>query len=115
MKSVEKYPGLQVRTVNRLGIGLVDQVYFSTIPDGGITVSNDLLEMAKVAGEMQRAKDQRFKDKNPAQSLGLIMHTYAHVIAMEFMGFGRIPYEYRRKKCIRSRVPRCIYHILNIF
>lgn len=67
------------------------------IPSGGIQVSEDLLATAKAAGEVQRMRDQQLKIWDASQSLALLMHTYAHAIAMDFLRHANIPYEYKRK------------------
>lgn len=94
---MDKYPGLVVRTIKRLGIGAVDQVYYASKPSGGIRVSEELIAAARAAGDLQRRSDERFNNRNKEQSLGMVVHSFAHVIAMDFMGFGKIPYEYCRK------------------
>lgn len=94
---VDGLPGLEIQQVQRLGVGKVDQVYFQYIPPGGIKLSEHLLAKARTAGDLQTAKDQRFKTRNEEQCLGVLIHTYAHVLASSFVEKANAPFEYRRK------------------
>lgn len=88
---------MEIRTIKRLGVGLVDQIYYNYIPPGGIKVSESLLATAKAAGDLQIISDQRFQNRDALGSLGMVIHSYAHVLALDFVRHAKIPYEYHRK------------------
>lgn len=95
---MQNRPGLVVRSVSRMGVGRANQVYFKSLPPGGISVSEEALERAKVVSESQQ-RDERsnFSKRNRQQSLGLAIHNFAHELAQEFLGRVAVPNEYKRE------------------
>lgn len=88
---------MEVQEVFRCGVGKVQQLFFKHRPVGGMQVPEQLYDTAKTAAELQRMADDRLGKRTKERRLGMLIHTYAHVLVSHFTKHVKIPFEYKRK------------------
>lgn len=96
-----------MQDVFRCGVGRVTQLYYRTIPVGGIQVPDELRATAAAAADLQRMKDERLNTRDKERRLAMLIHTYAHTLANHFTKHAQSPFEYRRKFVLLGLEKEC--------
>lgn len=91
-----EYPGLRCRVVYRQVLGKVHQLYYESVPPGGIKVKEDTVRRAEAAATVQIAKDLRLNCRNPKQQLAMAIYAYSREIVQEFVDLAGTPFEFKR-------------------